>query len=186
MLLQPSIEEFQRVSVAIEAASQGTYDMDIINSVYGDSCAVLPHRDYSILTGEFRRSTHSGFLRPYPKAKDLQPLPEINPTFVPQVVEPSDVWDPDAYFHSTKYIHFSDSPFPKPWITPGQKIKKYAPPCYEPSTQSDLSVGLTDPDAGEDCRERDIWLFLYSDFRERRLVSCSSISVFHDVFSVLI
>ena len=185
MLLQPSLKEFNRLSSAISSASQGTYDMDIINSVYGDTCAVLPHRNYSMLTGEFRRSTHRGYLSPYPKAKGkspkLPPIPETNPHFVPEVVEMPEVWDPDAYFHAAKYIHFSDSPFPKPWIKPGLDSKAFAPPCIGPSIQSDLSLESIDPDAGKDCRARDIWLFLYSDFRERRLVSSPILFPFYRI-----
>ena len=178
MLIQPSDTEFRRLDSSINSASQGTYDMEIINSVYGDSCAVLPHRKYSMLTGEFRRSTHPGYLLPYPKAKakarKRPPLPETDPHFVPEVIEVPEVWDPETYFRATKYIHFSDSPFPKPWITSGLDSKSFEPPCVGPSIQSDFSAASDDPDFGRDCRARDIWLFLYSDFRERRLVSFPS------------
>lgn len=174
MLLQPSMEEFTRISDAIDAAPRGSYDMDIINSVYSDTCAVLPHRNYSLLTGEFRRTTHPGFLQPYPKVKTknpVRPVAETDPFFVPEVVEVPEVWDPETYFHAAKYIHFSDSPFPKPWIEPKSDSEAFAPACTGSGIQSDPGSESLDPNAGKDCRARDIWLFLYSDFRERRLVS---------------
>lgn len=174
MLIQPSSSEYNRLSAAITAAPERMYDMEIINSIYGDSCSVLPHRNYSLLTGEFRRNTHQGYLKPYPKAKHSKAssLPETDPFYVPELKEVAEVWDPDTYFRAAKYIHFSDSPFTKPWITPGPKIDDFAPACVELPMDKDLSSdsATMNTNTRQDCRARDIWLFLYSDFRKRRLV----------------
>ncbi|RDL38128.1 uncharacterized protein BP5553_05561 [Venustampulla echinocandica] len=44
MLIQPSASEFARVNKAIKKAGLGTYDMEIVNRLYGTDCVVLPHR----------------------------------------------------------------------------------------------------------------------------------------------
>ena len=67
-----------------------------------------------------------------------------------------ETWDPEKAMEEAKYVHFSDWPVPKPWKLKGSvQTKELRPECR-----------ITN--AGEDCRDRDIWLDLYADFAKRR------------------
>lgn len=69
-----------------------------------------------------------------------------------------EIWDPEAVLNQAKLVHFSDWPLPKPWLAhTEEEQEKVQPDCYE-------------TDDGEDCRDREIWLGLYQDFRDRREV----------------
>ena len=95
-LLQPSKTEFARVARAIASAKDGVFDMEIINALYGHDCMVLPHRRYTLLTGEFRnvdRKGHAAYLG-----------------------NEDEAWDEDAALREAKFLHFSDWPMPKPWL----------------------------------------------------------------------
>ena len=69
-------------------------------------------------------------------------------------------WHPDAALSEAKLLHFSDWPIPKPWISTPEHLREEKPP----KCQLHQTTGV------ENCRSRDIWLGLYSDFRERRQV----------------
>lgn len=69
-------------------------------------------------------------------------------------------WDPSQMLAEAKFVHFSDWPVSKPWVyTPPTVVRDSQPACVKDSA------------GHEDCRARDIWLGLYSSFRDRRLVS---------------
>ncbi|KAE8152257.1 nucleotide-diphospho-sugar transferase [Aspergillus avenaceus] len=100
---------------------------------------VIPHRPYSMLTGEFRSKRHADYLG-----------------------NPLETWDPERAFEEAKLVHFSDWPVPKPWIQiPTSTMDEQKPTC-DNNNQT----------AVEDCRARDIWLGLYSDFIKRRQNIC--------------
>lgn len=91
ILLQPSEFEYQRVKNAIASAGSDDYDMEVVNDLYKQSCLVLPHIPYFILTREFTTvEDHSYWLG-----------------------SKEESWDPDKVFKEAKYIHFSDWPIPK-------------------------------------------------------------------------
>lgn len=71
-------------------ANPGIFDMEIMNSLYGDRARVIPHRPYLLLTGEFRAIAHNSYL---------------GNTY--------ESWDAGSIFRETKYLHFSDWPIPK-------------------------------------------------------------------------
>lgn len=74
-----------------------------------------------------------------------------------------EAWHPEVVLEEAKFVHFSDWPLPKPWLPRSrEKESSLRPKCH-----------LT-PD-GEDCRDRDVWLGLYQDFRNRREVRPSVI-----------
>lgn len=107
ILIQPSAVEFSRIVNSMEASGEDDYDMEIVNSIYGDSAIVLPHRRYGMLTTEFRQDDHTRYL-----GSDRE------------------VWDPVAAYNELKLIHFSDWPIPKPWLhTPGELLEKLQPKC---------------------------------------------------------
>ncbi|KAK9367281.1 nucleotide-diphospho-sugar transferase [Lipomyces kononenkoae] len=139
ILIEPSKYEFSRVMNALSAATSNDYDMEIVNNLYKDSCLILPHRPYNLLTGEFRSNNHSDYLG-----------------------NSEEEWDPEKAFKEAKFLHFSDWPVPKPWLSaPSSMIQDKQPKCQK------------NPKTGEedDCRSRDMWLGFYSDFRQRRQVS---------------
>lgn len=66
-----------------------------------------------------------------------------------------DPWDPETMLQEASLVHFLDEPFPKPWIMwPHNLYAEKHPRCTI-----------------EDCRNKDIWVSLYDDFRKRRKVS---------------
>ena len=145
ILLQPSDEEWQRLTAASRADNRpaGDYDMEILNRFYGDSAMVLPHRQYGLLTGEFRSTDHSNYIGSF-----------------------FEKWDADRIYREASLVHFSDWPLPKPWIMwPHKLIGEILPKCYS-------SRGLEI----QNCREKEIWLSLYDDFRKRRKEVCALLS----------
>ncbi|KAK9319042.1 nucleotide-diphospho-sugar transferase [Lipomyces orientalis] len=138
ILIEPSEYEFNRVMNALNAAKSNDYDMEIVNNLYKDSCLILPHRPYNLLTGEFRSVKHSDYLG-----------------------NSEEGWDPEKTFKEAKYLHFSDWPVPKPWLSAlPSVIQDKQPKCQE------------NPETGEEdnCISRDLWLGFYSDFKQRRQV----------------
>jgi hypothetical protein len=94
VLIQPSTYEFARIEEAIQTAKRGDFDMEIVNNLYNNSCIIIPHRRYDVLTGEFRgKGSHASYL---------------GNTY--------ETWDPEVAFKEAKFLHFSDWPVPKPWI----------------------------------------------------------------------
>ncbi|KAI1697864.1 glucose N-acetyltransferase 1 [Ditylenchus destructor] len=139
VLIEPSTAEFERVMKAMRVGKSDDYDMDIVNNLYKDSALILPHRPYNLLTGEFRATNHTGYLG-----------------------NSEEKWDPDAVLKEAKFLHFSDWPVPKPWLSARPDvIEKEKPKCEK------------DPATGQqNCRNRDIWLGFYSDFKRRRHDVC--------------
>ncbi|KAJ5683811.1 CAZyme family GT8 [Penicillium maclennaniae] len=107
MLVQPSEFEFGRIMDEISNATSDVYDMEIMNKLYGDSALVIPHRPYTLLTGEFRSKNHEAYLG-----------------------NTDELWDAEEILKDAKYLHFSDWPVPKPWIAATRDvINKTQPPC---------------------------------------------------------
>ena len=136
LLVEPSHFEFSRIIDAIKHRENDDFDMEIVNHLYGDSCLVLPHRNYLLLTGDFRRKKHVRYL-----GSDLEK------------------WNATAEYEKTKFIHFSDWPLPKPWITPEYYQRIQVEPRCSPSVE-------------DDCSGAKIWFKLYEDFKLRRLDVC--------------
>jgi len=92
LLAETNETEFARVLDAIEHAASNKYDMDIMNDLYLGSAVVLPHREYDLLTGEFRKDPgdHANYLG----NKD-------------------DQWVTKDVLATAKFLHFSDYPIPK-------------------------------------------------------------------------
>ena len=93
LLVEPNATEFDRVMRAVDSAAKNDYDMDILNHMYSGSAMVLPHREYDLLTGEFKGGPdkdHSLYLG-----------------------NPEEKWDPKKVLAEAKFLHFSDWPVPK-------------------------------------------------------------------------
>ncbi|KAL5334947.1 nucleotide-diphospho-sugar transferase [Aspergillus crustosus] len=120
------------------------YDMELLNEFYGNSALVLPHRQYGLISGEFRTQNHSIFFG-----------------------NDDEAWDPDRVLAEAKFVHFSDWPLPKPWVMwPHQMLADILPKCRNnPGTLHESG-----------CRDRDVWMKLYDDFRIRRRDVCKLLS----------
>lgn len=150
IVIEPSHSEYERLLQAgIAAQIQGeAFDMHGLNRFYDDSALVLPHIKYGLTSGEFRSEDHKDYLG-----------------------RSGVVWDPEKVMMEASLVHFSDDPFPKPWIMwPRNLLGEKLPPCKR-------VVGDK-----EDCRDKKIWLGLYDDFRQRRKV-CHQDSKRHVHFS---
>lgn len=115
IVIEPSYREFNALMETSKAAMFGQietndthlYDMELLNNRYGDSAMVLPHRQYALLTGEFRANDHKHFLG------DAQ-----------------EEWNPDKVLAEAKLVHFSDWPLPKPWVMwPQNLLPEMLPKC---------------------------------------------------------
>lgn len=89
LLAEPS-HEFDRITKAVTKADHDEYDINIMEKIYGNSSLALPHRQYALLSSEFRSVTHDSY-------------------FGGQREE----WDPDKAIHEAKLVHFADWPAPK-------------------------------------------------------------------------
>jgi hypothetical protein len=65
-------------------------------------------------------------------------------------------WDGPKALRQAKYVHFSDWPVPKPWLQAlnPMLVGSLAPVCAE-----------AEEGGRPDCTDRDLWLWLYEDFR---------------------
>ncbi|KAL2869420.1 nucleotide-diphospho-sugar transferase [Aspergillus lucknowensis] len=155
VVIEPSYRRYKALldaALSMEASDSGTgeessrikYDMELLNEFYGNSAMVLPHRQYGLISGEFRSEDHTAFLG-----------------------SDDEVWDPDKVLAEAKFVHFSDWPLPKPWVMwPHQMLADILPKCKNnPGTLHESG-----------CRDRDIWMKLYDDFRIKRRDVCKLLS----------
>lgn len=109
VLIQPSAQEFLRIANAVNNASSVEFDMEIVNNLYGKDSLIIPHRNYNLVTGEFRALDHQGYLG-----------------------NEYEQWDPEAIYNEAKFLHFSDWPMPKPWLEAHPKVQEETQPaCVE-------------------------------------------------------
>jgi hypothetical protein len=79
-----------------------------LNTMYQDHCVVIPHKQYNLLTAEFRSEKHEKYLGS------------------------DEAWDGAKVLGEAKFVHFSDWPVPKPWLqAPESVMKDYQPKCRE-------------------------------------------------------
>jgi hypothetical protein len=160
MLIEPNpleLHKFMDILSSWQSSSpnhttetQATYDMDLINHRFGPSALILPHRNYALLTSEFRRTDHSAYLGTLngPAAGSHS----------------SYTWDAKRAYDEAYLVHFSDWPLPKPWIMwPQEGLAEMQPDCGGSKEGT--------------CMEREIWKGLYADFRKRRKGLCRILSV---------
>jgi hypothetical protein len=123
ILLEPSDYEWKRIEEFMHRDDSG-FDMDILNTMYKDSCLVLPHRRYNLLSGEFRGKDHAKYLGT------------------------DELWDGTKILEEAKFVHFSDWPVPKPWLKADAVKAQNQPACIENKngapdcTDRDIWLGL--------------------------------------------
>lgn len=140
VLVESSKTEFARIQHAFETRGNSDFDMEIVNDLYGDSALIIPHRRYDLITGEFRVDPDKHF-------KYLGSAEEQ--------------WDPDKVVEEAKFLHFSDWPVLKPWLsTPTEVVDANMPQCR---TVDEEMIS---------CRDQELWLGFYDEFRSRRTRVC--------------
>ncbi|KAG9963687.1 glycosyltransferase family 8 protein, partial [Aureobasidium melanogenum] len=145
VVIEPSKQEFERILHAFEHRENTDFDMEIVNNLYGRDCLILPHRPYDLLTGEFRSKEHHKYLG-----------------------STTEVWNPRQVLKEAKFLHFSDWPYPKPWITGAESVRlEIQPACHNTTSGED------------DCTDREIWNEIYTEFKERRKRVCGSNFMLH-------
>ncbi|TIA83223.1 nucleotide-diphospho-sugar transferase [Aureobasidium pullulans] len=138
VVIQPSKQEFERILYAFEHRQNTDFDMEIVNNLYGRDCLILPHRRYDLLSGEFRGTKHQNYLG-----------------------STTEVWNPRQVLQEAKFLHFSDWPYPKPWIAGDESIRiDIQPACHVTASGED------------DCSDRDVWNEIYREFKDRRQKVC--------------
>ncbi|KKK12831.1 hypothetical protein P175DRAFT_0488939 [Aspergillus ochraceoroseus IBT 24754] len=148
MVIEPSYREYKAlmdVALGMETGGESKkYDMELLNEFYGDSALVLPHRQYALISGEFRSQNHTAFLG-----------------------NSIEEWDPDQVLADAKFVHFSDWPLPKPWVMwPHEMLRDILPKCkFKPGTVHESG-----------CRDRDVWMQIYDDYRVKRRDVCKLLS----------
>jgi hypothetical protein len=137
-LLQPHTYTYKQV--VDESRRSRDFDMEIVNHLFQSSAMVLPHRGLILLSGEFRNEDHSRYLSG----------------------EPDESWDPAKEFNTSRIVHFSDWPVPKPWLRNDYLMLKHQPACE----------GHDDDDRSEACMDRRIWWALYDEYARDRAEIC--------------
>ncbi|KAF2473629.1 nucleotide-diphospho-sugar transferase, partial [Lindgomyces ingoldianus] len=137
VVLEPSKLEFGRVTDAMLNPTVASLASVVkkVNALYSSTSLILPHRDYNLRTNEFTKTYHQDFLGP----------------------DRGD-WDAIEVWKRAKFVHFSDSKYPKPWIKPSPDLrKKYWPRCPE-------GENGREEESQDICREREVWVSLYDSF----------------------
>lgn len=140
VLVEPSEFEFNRIQDAFNSRGGSDFDMEIVNNLYGDSCFIIPHRRYDLLTGEFKNPDHHKYLG-----------------------SKEEKWNANKIFEETKFVHFSDWPFPKPWL-----------PATDALREANQPKCTTDENGLQDCSDQQRWLWFYQDFHDRRQRVCDA------------
>jgi len=116
MVIEPSQREWKRVEHFMHSDPDPGFDMDILNSLYNNTCIIFPHRKYGLLTSEFRSGTHKKYLGT------------------------DETWDGKKIFEEASFVHFSDWPRPKPWLKAGESdIQQTQPKCKDTEKGQDCS-----------------------------------------------
>lgn len=105
VVIEPSAREWHRVQQFMNRNDSG-FDMDILNTLYKDTCIIIPHRRYDLITAEFRSHTHEKYLGA------------------------DETWDGAKALEEAKFVRFSDWPMPKPWRQAlKSEIEEHQPKC---------------------------------------------------------
>ncbi|KAF2259365.1 nucleotide-diphospho-sugar transferase [Lojkania enalia] len=116
VVLEPSEREWRRIEDTMRIDTESGFDMDMLNALYNNSCTIIPHRKYDLLTGEFRSASHIKYLG---------------------VDEP---WDARKALEEAKFVHFSDWPMPKPWLKADPSVvEQVQPECKKTEEGEDCA-----------------------------------------------
>jgi hypothetical protein len=169
IVIEPSMLETARIFAALEAESNSpdntSLDVVILNRLYNNTALILPHRRYSLRTGEFRRQLDDHMVYLGTSSMPITPTEGSDST----LNIPIEKWNSERMLREASVVHFAgDEPLPKPWIMwPLNLYKETRPKCgYMDGTKLEA-----------DCHEREVWEGIYNNFRERRKEVCGLLSV---------
>lgn len=144
------------------------YDMEIINKFFNDlllqqqdyKIGILPHKNYGVLTGEFKEKHHYRFII------EPQYLPFIN-KYSPQE------WNVSEIKSNIRLIHFSDSPIPKPWEDQNNydhynELKIYCAQDLDVEEYNRQFPSQFKPRLTMDCEAVDAWNSFMNEFNQNR------------------
>jgi hypothetical protein len=151
IVIQPCEAEFERIQNAFKHRNTTEFDMEIMNDLYGRDCLILPHRRYALLTGEFRNKDHRKYMESATK-----------------------VWDSQEILREAKFLHFTDWPYPKPWIAGSEDIRMEIQPACLNTTSGEV-----------DCSDREVWNDFYREYRDRREVSQTGKLFVHSLMVII-
>jgi hypothetical protein len=104
VVVEQSEERWNRIQTYIKGEADPGFDMEILDVLYNATCMVLPHRQYLLLSREFKLWDHTRYLGAV------------------------DSWDPRHALKEAKYVHFSYWPLTKPWLEPNKTILEEVQP----------------------------------------------------------
>lgn len=160
------------------------FDMEVVNAYFGSEGYVkIPHqRGNFVLSGEWRRERgdHAAYLNAAPgevrEVGELDKMDKMDEMDEMDAVEKeTSRWNPGKALAEARYVHFSDWPLPKPWFWGDEKVlEEVRPKCLK----GDGAVGRVQREGTElrrevkeDCADREMWEWIYGEFRRRRRVS---------------
>lgn len=155
MVISPSQKLDRLLQSLIQSKSPNDYDMEIINQAYNMegvlTTTLFPYERYLLLTGIFRT--------PLARDKFLKGSSSRGTATTPaKVPEQDEAWNAKRVFQAASYIHFSDSPIPKPWVDDrGALLAQHGPKC--------MSLA---------CDEPEIWKNVYRMFKDEMRDLCPS------------
>lgn len=156
LVITPDPVVFAALLDAVHNKGTDDYDMEILNWVFGPVALVLPHRALNLLSGEFRREHKPGY-KGYDRYLGIM----------------AESWNAKKVLDEAYYVHFSDWPNPKPWYHPNkEKLPDILPKCYPKVPTISGHDSRHSDDKNMDCSDKETWLWLYSDFKDRRKNIC--------------
>ncbi|KAJ5083169.1 Glucose N-acetyltransferase 1 [Penicillium angulare] len=132
VVLEPSYREYKILQESVHTVgglnfTDSSFDMELLNARYGESAMVLPHREYGLLSGEFRRKDHWRYMG-----------------------NNEERWNPDQALAEAKFVHFSDWPLPKPWIMWPQNLLAESQPMCDNNPGTPEESGCRDRELWKD------------------------------------
>ncbi|KAJ5256586.1 Glucose N-acetyltransferase 1 [Penicillium angulare] len=132
VVLEPSYREYKILQESVHSVggvnfTDSRFDMELLNARYGESAMVLPHREYGLVSGEFRRKDHWRYMG-----------------------NTEERWNPDQALAEAKFVHFSDWPLPKPWIMWPQKLLSELQPMCDNNPGTPEESGCRDREVWKD------------------------------------
>jgi hypothetical protein len=124
LVIEPSLSEWSRIHNYMTKNTKGGFDMDILNTLYKNHALVLPHRQYDLLTAEFRKEPNEH--EPYLGTKEK--------------------WNGTKVLEEAKFVHFSDWPVKKPWLMDEVERKEKEPKCHAVGGEDEQKKDCTDRD----------------------------------------
>ncbi|CDR47787.1 CYFA0S37e00628g1_1 [Cyberlindnera fabianii] len=196
MVITPSFPLYERAMETLSVSSPTDFDMELINQMFSlpailkrqrarkktltaiPDLLILPHQRYGLLTSELNvKRKHSTFLA------ELEDIPYIDRSEW-RITHSSEAayYDYTSFEHESsewlpnvKYLHFSDSPIPKPWIEKDvhAEYMGHRRRCtpFKESKSKDLKLVKPQYET-RDCKAAQAWDQFHAKFSQQRWDVC--------------